>query len=81
MLRVRADNLDRLLSLSGESLVESRWLKPFAQSMLRVKRVQRDGTRALDQLHETLADLKLDPALKDLARWHTAVSSRPSASA
>ncbi|AXL52393.1 chemotaxis protein CheA [Paraburkholderia caffeinilytica] len=61
MLRVRADNLDRLLSLSGESLVESRWLKPFAQSMLRVKRVQRDGSRVLDQLHETLADLKLDP--------------------
>ncbi|WP_434107928.1 hybrid sensor histidine kinase/response regulator [Paraburkholderia caffeinilytica] len=72
MLRVRADNLDRLLSLSGESLVESRWLKPFAQSMLRVKRVQRDGARALDQLHETLADLKLDPrahtALEELRR-------------
>ncbi|WP_345812414.1 hybrid sensor histidine kinase/response regulator [Paraburkholderia sp. PREW-6R] len=61
MLRVRAGNLDRLLSLSGESLVESRWLKPFAQSMLRVKRVQRESGRALDQLHETLADLKLDP--------------------
>ncbi|MGP8438908.1 hybrid sensor histidine kinase/response regulator [Paraburkholderia fungorum] len=72
MLRVRADNLDRLLSLSGESLVESRWLKPFAQSMLRVKRVQRDGSRALDQLHEALADLKLDPrthaALEELRR-------------
>ncbi|CAB3785172.1 Sensor histidine kinase RcsC [Paraburkholderia ultramafica] len=72
MLRVRADNLDRLLSLSGESLVESRWLKPFAQSMLRVKRVQRDSTRALDRLHETLADLKLDPrahaALEELRR-------------
>ncbi|HEX3639173.1 MAG TPA: hybrid sensor histidine kinase/response regulator, partial [Paraburkholderia sp.] len=72
MLRVRADNLDRLLSLSGESLVESRWLKPFAQSMLRVKRVQRDGSRALDQLHETLADLRLDPrahaALEELRR-------------
>jgi len=62
MLRVRADNLDRLLSLSGESLVESRGLKPFAQSMLRVKRVQRDSARALDQLHATLADLPLDPA-------------------
>jgi two-component system sensor histidine kinase and response regulator WspE len=61
MLRVRADNLDRLLSLAGESLVESRWLKPFAQSMLRVKRVQRDSARALDQLHERLADLSLDP--------------------
>ncbi|NKJ46972.1 hybrid sensor histidine kinase/response regulator [Burkholderia sp. SG-MS1] len=72
MLRVRADNLDRLLSLSGESLVESRWLKPFAQSMLRVKRVQRDSTRALDRLHETLAGLKLDPrahaALEELRR-------------
>ncbi len=72
MLRVRADNLDRLLSLSGESLVESRWLKPFAQSMLRVKRVQRDSTHALDQLHEALADLKLDPrayaALEELRR-------------
>jgi len=72
MLRVRADNLDRLLSLSGESLVESRWLKPFAQSMLRVKRVQRDSSRALDQLHDTLADLKLDPraqaALEEVRR-------------
>jgi two-component system sensor histidine kinase and response regulator WspE len=72
MLRVRADNLDRLLSLSGESLVESRWLKPFAQSMLRVKRVQRDSTRALDQLHETIADLRLDPraqaALEEVRR-------------
>ena len=72
MLRVRADNLDRLLSLSGESLVESRWLKPFTQSMLRVKRVQRDSARALDQLHETLADFNLDPraqsALEELRR-------------
>jgi two-component system sensor histidine kinase and response regulator WspE len=72
MLRVRADNLDRLLSLSGESLVESRWLKPFAQSMLRVKRVQRDSTHALDHLHEALADQKLDPraraALEELRR-------------
>ena len=61
MLRVRADNLDRLLSLSGESLVESRWLKPFAESMLRVKRTQRDAARALDTCFETLAE-RLDPS-------------------
>ncbi|MGF6723211.1 two-component system sensor histidine kinase and response regulator WspE [Paraburkholderia sp. GAS41] len=60
MLRVRADNLDRLLSLSGESLVESRWLKPFAESMLRVKRTQRDAARALDTCFETLAE-RLEP--------------------
>ncbi|WP_213778343.1 hybrid sensor histidine kinase/response regulator [Caballeronia sp. dw_276] len=56
MLRVRTDTLDRLLSHSGESLVESRWLKPFAQSMLRVKRIQRDASRALDFLHESLTE-------------------------
>jgi two-component system sensor histidine kinase and response regulator WspE len=61
MLRVRAESLDRLLSLSGESLVESRWLKPFAQSMLRIKRVQRDSARVLDRLHEAFAEVKLDP--------------------
>ncbi|SAK87854.1 CheA signal transduction histidine kinase [Caballeronia temeraria] len=56
MLRMRADTLDRLLSHSGESLVESRWLKPFSQSMLRVKRIQHDASRALERLHETLTD-------------------------
>ena len=60
MLRVRADNLDRLLSLSGESLVESRWLKPFAESLLRVKRTHRDAARALDTCFESLAE-RLDP--------------------
>jgi len=73
MLRVRADNLDRLLSLSGESLVESRWLKPFGESMLRVKRSHRAATLALDTFYETLvermdahADADLHAALNDL---------------
>jgi two-component system sensor histidine kinase and response regulator WspE len=66
MLRVRADNLDRLLSLSGESLVESHWLKPFAESMLRVKRTQREAARALDAFYETLAESLDPPALAAL---------------
>ncbi|MFM0326707.1 hybrid sensor histidine kinase/response regulator [Caballeronia glebae] len=61
MLRVRADTLDRLLSHSGESLVESRWLKPFSQSMLRVKRIQHDANRALERLHETLTETNAAP--------------------
>ncbi|SAK67221.1 CheA signal transduction histidine kinase [Caballeronia glebae] len=61
MLRVRADTLDRLLSHSGESLVESRWLKPFSQSMLRVKRIQHDANRALERLHETLTESNAAP--------------------
>ncbi|MGU7772031.1 response regulator [Burkholderia sp. MR1-5-21] len=61
MLRVRAEQLDRLLSLSGESLVESHWLKPFTGSILRIKRMQHDVARTLDVLVETLAG-RLDPA-------------------
>ncbi|MFL9878942.1 hybrid sensor histidine kinase/response regulator [Herbaspirillum rhizosphaerae] len=53
-VRVSADNLDRLLSLSGESLVESRRLKPFAASMLRLKRLQRDAAQALDLLQQKM---------------------------
>jgi two-component system sensor histidine kinase and response regulator WspE len=66
MLRVRAENLDRLLSLSGESLVESRLLKPFAESMLRIKRTQRAAARTLDTLHDTLAEQLDAPALAAL---------------
>ncbi|MDB5839476.1 MAG: Single-stranded DNA-binding protein [Herminiimonas sp.] len=55
VLRVSAENLNRLLSLSGESLVESRRLKPFAESMLRLKRLQRHAMQSLDKLHEALS--------------------------
>ena len=37
VLRVSVDNLNRLLGLAGESLVESRWLKPFGESLLRAE--------------------------------------------
>ncbi len=74
MRRVRADSLNRLLSLSGEALVESRWLKPFAESMLRLKRAQRDAARALDTIHEALPE-ELDPrvhgALNDVRQMFT----------
>ncbi|MPW22458.1 response regulator [Paraburkholderia sp. CNPSo 3157] len=73
MLRVRAANLDRVLSLSGEVLVESRWLKPFAASMLRMKRTQRDTSLALDALYDTLAEHLDDTALSALADVRTAL--------
>jgi two-component system sensor histidine kinase and response regulator WspE len=60
VLRVTAEHLNRLLSLSGEVLVESRWLKPFAESMLRMKRVQRNASRSLDVLQDALTDGELN---------------------
>lgn len=53
-LRVSADNLDRLLELAGESLVESRRLRPFSQSLLRLKRMQRETADALGALQAAL---------------------------
>ncbi|MEM5387710.1 hybrid sensor histidine kinase/response regulator [Paraburkholderia phymatum] len=73
MLRVRAANLDRVLGLSGEVLVESRWLKPFTASMLRMKRTQRDTSLALDALYDTLAGHLDDAALSALADVRTAL--------
>jgi len=49
-VRVSADNLDHLLSLSGEALVESRRLKTFTASMLRLKRLQRQALQTMEGL-------------------------------
>ena len=49
VLRVSAENLNRLLSLAGESLVESRWIKPFGESLLRMKRMQHDLASLLER--------------------------------
>ncbi|MCE5316300.1 MAG: hybrid sensor histidine kinase/response regulator [Parachlamydia sp.] len=38
ILRVSAQNLNRLMGLAGESMVESRWLSPFSTSLLTVKK-------------------------------------------
>jgi two-component system, chemotaxis family, sensor histidine kinase and response regulator WspE len=55
VLRVTAENLNRLLGLAGESLVESRGFKSFANSLLRLKRSQYELQRALDRLREQLS--------------------------
>jgi two-component system sensor histidine kinase and response regulator WspE len=54
MLRLTAENLNRLLGLAGESLVESRWLQPFSGSMVRLKRLQSDVMESLHGLRDSL---------------------------
>ncbi|WP_321816843.1 MULTISPECIES: hybrid sensor histidine kinase/response regulator [unclassified Paraburkholderia] len=56
MLRVRAGTLDRLLGLAGESLVESRRMRPFANGLLRVRRAQGEVLAALGQFNEHHGD-------------------------
>ncbi len=64
MLRVTAANLNHLLALASESLVESRWLKPFAESLLRLKRMHYDLGRTLDGLREANAGHVLSGAVE-----------------
>jgi two-component system sensor histidine kinase and response regulator WspE len=71
-VRVTAGNLNRLLGLAGESLVESRWPRPFAENLLRLKRMQAEIGRALEHLQEALPQQQLteraEMALSDARR-------------
>lgn len=61
-LRVTAERLNRLLGLSAEALVESRWLGPFAQSLQRLKRQHAEMAKAFESLRELLGRHSLDEA-------------------
>jgi two-component system sensor histidine kinase and response regulator WspE len=60
VLRVTADNLNRLLGLAGEAMVESRWLKPFAESLIGMKRLHYNLGKALDTLRDAIPRDALD---------------------
>ncbi|TDG04078.1 hybrid sensor histidine kinase/response regulator [Paraburkholderia guartelaensis] len=75
MLRVRAGTLDRLLGFAGESLVESRRMRPFAEGLLRTRRAQGDVLAALGQFQERHGDALDDDARAALAEIRNAVAS------
>lgn len=55
-LRLSAENLNRLLALASETLVESRWLRPFTAQLQRIKRQQTALEATLDQLRHNDVD-------------------------
>ncbi|MGI0486624.1 hybrid sensor histidine kinase/response regulator [Pantanalinema rosaneae CENA516] len=59
VVRVSADNLNRLMGLAGESLVEANWLQPFADSLLKLKTRQTELTHLLEKLQESLSQQSL----------------------
>ncbi len=63
VLRVNALHVNRLLGLAGESLVEARWLKPYADALLRLKRQQWSLSRTLEALRDSAPGL--DPAARE----------------
>lgn len=61
VLRVTAERLDRLLDISSKSLVEFQRIKPLADSLQRLRRLQSSASRALDVVRETVQETSLDP--------------------
>ena len=59
VLRLTAENLNRLLGLAGESLVESRWLHPFTESLQRLKRMHSEMEQSLDGLRQVIEEENL----------------------
>lgn len=71
VLRVTAESLNRLLGLAAESRVESRWVKSFTDSLMRLKRTHEASGTMLDQLRQALPsrlDTRAATALADLQR-------------
>jgi two-component system sensor histidine kinase and response regulator WspE len=54
VVRVSAENLNRIMGLAGESLIEANWLQPHADSMTSLKWRLVDLSRQLEQLQDAL---------------------------
>jgi two-component system sensor histidine kinase and response regulator WspE len=63
-LRVTAGSLNRLLALTGESVVASRWVSGFAGELLKLKHRQQLLGQSLNQLRETLSAGPLDERMQ-----------------
>ncbi|MCB4771643.1 hybrid sensor histidine kinase/response regulator [Ancylobacter sp. Lp-2] len=68
MIRITAQSMTRLLGLAGESLIEARRLRPFADSLQRLRRHHAELARALDTARAGLPpDAGDGPAAQALA--------------
>lgn len=55
VVRVEAENLNRIMALSGELLVEAKWLQPFADSLCLLKDRQKDLQATIENLRLQLS--------------------------
>jgi two-component system, chemotaxis family, sensor histidine kinase and response regulator WspE len=65
VLRVAPEHFNRLLGLSGETVVASRWLDAFAGDLLRVRRLQERLSQSLNQVGEFLAETHAEERLME----------------
>ncbi|MDP1879497.1 MAG: hybrid sensor histidine kinase/response regulator [Parachlamydiaceae bacterium] len=64
VLRVSAKNLNRLMGLAGESLVESRWLYPFEEELLKLKKIHGRLEFSFELLRGALRETKVNEKIE-----------------
>lgn len=57
-VRVGAENLDRFMNLTGEALIQNRWLRPYSRSLLDLRRKQWKLERELNKLTDEILSHK-----------------------
>ena len=62
-VRVSTKNLNRLFGIASEAQMESRWLDPYAASLLQIKKQQTDLIKLMDSLREHIVDLNANEAV------------------
>ncbi|MEE4359143.1 MAG: hybrid sensor histidine kinase/response regulator [Desulfococcaceae bacterium] len=65
-VRVTAGKIERLMGLAGEVVVSARWLPPFTDSLLMLKRNQGEISLVLDELLKELNRLKEGGQIPDI---------------
>ena len=68
VVRVEAENLNRIMGLSGELLVEARWLEPFADALAQLRRRQHGLQASLEALRLDLGNPSRGPTHELLER-------------
>lgn len=63
ILRINANRLTRLMGLSSEMMVEARWLRPYADSMLQLKKRYGEISSLLEKLRDGMHSTTLNQHL------------------
>jgi two-component system sensor histidine kinase and response regulator WspE len=67
IVRVTAENFNRLFGLASEAMIKARWVGPFSQSLVPLKRLHEETAKSFDRVREQLPQGAAAQALDALA--------------
>ena len=67
IVRVTAESFNRLFGLASEAMIKARWVGPFSQSLVPLKRLHEEAAKSFDRVREQLPPGAAAQALDALA--------------